>query len=234
MQTFVFQRPDDHSGDILDVHSAHPLASAPEFSAKAQFEQRAEKLERTALAKHETDANKDDADTAGCGACRLRFPFAADVSKKSIPSRRKFVDQILAGITIEADRRSIDQHTWWLACLRDSFHEAPCSQNAALVDTLLLFLRPKTENRLARQVYDRIETADVRDGSEFKAAGTGAWMPRKSDHLNSFGATSRRNSRANEPAHSSNAHLHTVITIRISVSANRRESDRPDNQSASG
>ncbi len=130
----VFKRPDGYSRDVVNVHAAHPLAPASKLSAKTQFENRTDELERAAGTQHETNAHENNTDSVGFRALRFSLPVTTDVGEESTPGWRRFVDQCFAGVTVEADGGSVDQDTRPLSHRLDGFHNSLRASDAAFPD----------------------------------------------------------------------------------------------------
>src|SRR5262245_62824131 len=114
----------DRPNDVVERDPAHVLPSRPNVAPEPQSERRQHLRERAAR------AAQDDAHPAGddpyprvSRRTRCRFPLGADLGQESMTGTAALVDDFVAAVSIDTDRRRRDEHRRFSSALDECARE---------------------------------------------------------------------------------------------------------------
>src|SRR5438067_2342181 len=138
------------------------LTAAADRPAEAETERRQHLRERAAVGpEHHTGAERRDADARRLGRARRLLPAPAEAREKVVARRRGFGEPLVAAIAVPADGAAGDEHARPRGRRSDGADEIPRDADAARLEhTPPLGGPPSADDRLAREVHDRLGAHD--------------------------------------------------------------------------
>ena len=164
----------------------------------------------------------DQAQADRLGLVRGALPLLDDLGVEAIAGGRGLVDDRLAAVPVEADRRLADQHPRLALQAGDRADQVAGPGAAALEDPLLRLVGPALVDLLAEQVDDAVDAVEGRGRGSFEGrlpgvpedAGVGASRPlrvtRQADHCVASDQQRVAEGRPDEAAGAGDEDLHRV------------------------
>src|ERR1051325_10001548 len=96
--------------------------------------------------------------TCGCSRSSGGFPRTANVSQKSVPRRRVFIQNLITPVAVEANGRRAKKGAGRTGKVCQSFTEQFGPVNAAIANSFFRARGPALSNGFAGEMNDRVET----------------------------------------------------------------------------
>ncbi len=157
--------PTSSSMWIQETYCSPPASGPPTPSLKG-----GRRLGQEAALRVEHVAGADDreAQPQPLRLARGRLPFAHDVGVEALAAGRVLVDERVAAVSVEPDRRLADQHTRPALEAGDRAEQVAGAGAAALEDALLCAVGPALVDLLAEQVDDAVDALEGCRGRPFQ------------------------------------------------------------------
>ena len=136
------------------MDETHPLPPAAEISSQAEFKNRPHQTHRAAWTSHKSNTKPHHAASKGLSRHRRSLPSLTHLGQKTPSRRSRFIDLPLASVTIKSNRRSVDQHA---NARVQAAYNLLRGFDAAAQNFLFLGRCPKSQNRLACQIYHGVQ-----------------------------------------------------------------------------